>query len=78
MYPKNWRDRYEDELLALMEARPLHFSDCLDIVLGAIDAHLHRSLISDQGVNRMQRDLKFERVWFYALAVILGILIAPQ
>jgi hypothetical protein len=41
LYPKAWRDRYEDEFLALLEARPPTTRDMLDVVLGAVDAHLH-------------------------------------
>jgi hypothetical protein len=40
-YPRAWRDRYEDEFLALLEARPLTSRDVLDVVWGAVDAHLH-------------------------------------
>jgi hypothetical protein len=40
-YPRAWRDRYEDEFLALLEARPPTTRDMLDVVWGAVDAHLH-------------------------------------
>ncbi len=40
-YPRAWRDRYEDEFLALLEARPPTSRDMLDVVRGALDAHLH-------------------------------------
>jgi hypothetical protein len=45
-YPRAWRERYEDEVLALLEAHPLRPSDRLDLVRGAIDAHLHPLLPS--------------------------------
>jgi hypothetical protein len=41
LYPAAWRERYEDEFLALLEARPPTLGDRLDIVRGAIDARLH-------------------------------------
>jgi hypothetical protein len=41
LYPRAWRDRYEDEFLDLLEARPPGFLDRLDILLGALDARLH-------------------------------------
>jgi len=40
-YPRAWRDRYEDEFIALLEARPPTTRDMLDVVWGAVDAHLH-------------------------------------
>jgi hypothetical protein len=41
LYPRRWRDRYESEILDLLEQRPLSFADGLDLVRGALDAHLH-------------------------------------
>lgn len=41
LYPRAWRDRYEDEFLALLEARPPTSRDMIDTVFGAVDAHLH-------------------------------------
>lgn len=42
LYPRTWRDRYEPEFLALLEARPPSVRDRLDIVRGAVDARLDR------------------------------------
>ena len=41
LYPQAWRDRYEDEFLDLLEARPPGIRDRLDILVGAVDARLH-------------------------------------
>jgi hypothetical protein len=41
LYPREWRDRYEDEYLALLADRPPDRRDRLDIVRGAVDARLH-------------------------------------
>lgn len=41
LYPRDWRDRYEDEYLALLAERPTDPRDGLDIVRGALDARLH-------------------------------------
>lgn len=41
LYPAAWRERYEVELRALLDERPPDVLDRLDIILGAIDAHLH-------------------------------------
>ena len=40
LYPRSWRTRYEAEFLELLGARPLRITDRLDILLGALDAHL--------------------------------------
>jgi hypothetical protein len=41
LYPRAWRERYEDEFLALLEARPPTIGDRLDIVRAALDARMH-------------------------------------
>ena len=41
LYPRAWRDRYGEELAALLEDRPAGPFDVIDLVLGALDAHLH-------------------------------------
>jgi hypothetical protein len=41
LYPARWRDRYGDELAAILEDRPVGPFDAADLVLGALDAHLH-------------------------------------
>ena len=41
LYPQAWRDRYEDEYLALLAERRPDPLDRLDIVRGAVDARLH-------------------------------------
>lgn len=40
-YPERWRERYGDEFAALLEERPLGPFDVADVLLGALDAHLH-------------------------------------
>ena len=41
LYPRAWRERYEDEFIAILEARPPDAHDRIDIIRGAIDARLH-------------------------------------
>jgi hypothetical protein len=48
LYPPAWRERYADEVGAVLETRPLRWSDRLDLLAGALDAWLHparRSLV---------------------------------
>jgi hypothetical protein len=46
LYPKAWRNRYEDEFTALIEASPGRFSLIVDVVAGAIDARLNPGLVT--------------------------------
>lgn len=41
LYPRAWRKRYADEILAMLRERDLSVSDAFDLVLGALDAHLN-------------------------------------
>jgi len=41
LYPARWRARYGDEFAALLAERPLGPFDVADVLLGALDAHLH-------------------------------------
>jgi hypothetical protein len=41
LYPKAWRDRYQEEFLTLLAERPPTFADFVDTVRGAVDAHLN-------------------------------------
>ncbi len=41
LYPARWRARYGDEFAMLLRERPLGPFDVADVLLGALDAHLH-------------------------------------
>ncbi|MBX6353918.1 MAG: hypothetical protein IRZ10_11375 [Thermoflavifilum sp.] len=41
LYPRRWRERYEDEMLALLEQHTVTPATIADLLLGALDAHLH-------------------------------------
>ena len=44
LYPSRWRQRYEEEVGALVDAEPLSFGVVVDILRGAFDAHIHPEL----------------------------------
>lgn len=46
LYPRPWRLRYEPEMLALLADRPPTWRDRIDLVRGALDAHLHPERVS--------------------------------
>lgn len=45
LYPAAWRQRYEAEFTGTLQERPVGLTGSVDIVHGAIDAHLHPELI---------------------------------
>ena len=44
LYPRSWRLRYRGEIAAILGEDRLSFSLVVDLILGAIDAHLHPEL----------------------------------
>lgn len=44
LYPRNWRVRYGEEIAAILGEERLRLSLVIDLILGAIDAHLHPEL----------------------------------
>ncbi len=55
LYPEAWRLRYEEEFLALLEQCPLSLKNTLDLLLGALDAHLHPTADLGRMLPMLQR-----------------------
>ena len=53
LYPAAWRARYGDEFEAVLEEQPLGPFDVADIILAALDAHLHLRRL-DAAANRQR------------------------
>lgn len=48
LYPAAWRRRYGTEFLGLLAERPIGPRGVTDLVLGAVDAHLHPELVGSE------------------------------
>ena len=46
LYPSPWRQRYEEEVGALLEDSPFTAAVVVDVLRGAFDAHLHPELVT--------------------------------
>jgi hypothetical protein len=73
LYPAAWRRRYGDEFSAVLEARHLGPFDVLDVVLAAIDAHLHFRG-RESGPRRIRGYLMSSRIGG-AAAIVGGVLL---
>lgn len=40
LYPKKWRERYEEEFLYILENRKISLKEMIDVFIGAMDARL--------------------------------------
>lgn len=55
LYPEAWRERYEEEFLALLEQCPLSLMSLLDVMVNALDAHLHSTAVFGRMLTMLQR-----------------------
>jgi hypothetical protein len=71
LYPRAWRQRYGDELAALLDEQPATLLDRLDLIRGALDARMHPQV---PGTNVAPRqEIPMDRKAFGILAAIGGI-----
>ena len=55
LYPRAWRERYADEVAAVLAQRPSSPWTLVDLLAGAYDAHLHRDLLPERLVSMGHR-----------------------
>jgi hypothetical protein len=79
LYPRAWRERYGEELSALLEAqRPLSLGALADLLRGALAAHFHPlarhpdAMRSSKVSNRPAIASRFVVVWTPLAAVGIG------
>lgn len=72
LYPRAFRARYEHEMWAVLEERPLSLADLLDLLIGACDAHLHPWL----GVAGMAWSERITRMFLTLRRAVLTIFCA--
>lgn len=75
LYPRAWRERHGDEMLALLEDRPPSLADRIDLVRGALDARLHPS---DPSRLPAVAAITGGAAWTIAGLVVLGQPVAPD
>jgi hypothetical protein len=76
LYPRAWRERYEDEFVALLEERPASVLDVYDLALGALDAWLSPQVVSERSVALMvgrMRGSVLLVLWAWAGVVAAGV-----
>jgi hypothetical protein len=76
LYPRAWRERYEEEFIALIEERPASLFDLHDIALGALDAWLRPQVASERRVRGMigrMRNSVLLVLWAWVGVVVAGV-----
>lgn len=72
LYPSAWRARYGDELAALLDACPFTPFVLLDVLLGALDAHLHPDILPE-GVFGMTKRIRSAEIVIFCGFMIFGV-----
>lgn len=75
LYPPAWRERYGEEMLALLEQHRVTPRTWLNLGLGALDAHVHHDLLTGKGVPMLQR-LRSSAITTFCAIVIFAVAIA--
>ncbi len=70
-YPRLWRERYQEEMLALLEQHTITFRTGFDLLLGALDARLDPAYRTKEGfmLQRLHDIRSLSLVYIRALAV---------
>ncbi|HEU5374993.1 MAG TPA: hypothetical protein VFV38_06120 [Ktedonobacteraceae bacterium] len=73
-YPRRWRERYQEEMVALLEQHTITLITVLDLLLGACDARLKEAYRLREGYNMLQniRDNRaLSIIYICAVAIFL-------
>lgn len=75
LYPRAWRERYEEEFVAMLEQRPASGRDYLDVALGALDAWLAPQVVSEgrTGLISEIRSSVLVVLWAWVGLVVAGV-----
>jgi len=73
LYPRGWRERYQEEMMALLEEYTITLKTIFDLLLGALDARLDPSYRTKEGfMFRRFHDVRFlSYIYVCALAIFL-------
>jgi hypothetical protein len=78
LYPRTWRDRYEEEFVALLEESQGSVGDVFDVARGAMDAWMKPQVVSETSGGRLLmvarlRGSVLAVLWAWALLVVAGV-----
>jgi hypothetical protein len=75
LYPRAWRERYEEEFVAMLEQGPVSTRDLFDVALGVVDAWLRPQVVHEGRlvmVARMRGSV-LAVLWAWAGVVVGGV-----
>src|SRR5215211_4813346 len=75
LYPRAWRERYEEEFVAMLEEGPVSIRDLFDVALGVVDAWLRPQVVYEGRlvmVSRIRGSV-LAVLWAWAGMVVAGV-----
>ena len=69
LYPRAWRERYGDEVALVLAEHHVTYWTLLDVLLAALDAHLHREVLPRRLLSMAHRIRSSEIVIFCAVVL---------
>lgn len=76
LYPRAWRDRYGDEVTSVLAEHHVTYWTALDLVLGAIDAHLHGDLLPRR-LTSMAHRIRSSEIAIFCAFVLFAVAWLP-
>lgn len=76
LYPREWRDRYGDEVTSVLAEHHVTYWTALDLVLGAIDAHLHGDLLPRR-LTSMAHRIRSSEIAIFCAFVLFAVAWLP-
>jgi hypothetical protein len=72
-YPQRWRERYQEEMLAVLEQHTISLATLLDLLLGALDARLDPAYRTQEGFmfHRLRDIRTLSLIYLCALSIFL-------
>jgi hypothetical protein len=72
LYPRVWRERYEEEMLAVLEEHKITPATIVDLLVGALDANLNYNTVTE-GMTSMLNRLRSGIVMIFCGFMLFGV-----
>lgn len=72
LYPRAWRERYEEEMLAVLENHGVRLVTVIDLLFGALDAYLNYTGVSE-GMMSVVEKLRTRVIMVFCGFVVYGL-----
>lgn len=72
LYPREWRKRYEDEILTVLEEHKITPATVVDLIMGAFDANLNYNGFTE-GVSYMVNRIRSRMIIIFCAFVLFGV-----